>query len=890
MFRVLALCLLGLCCTCAFAVEHPAWSRRPAASQLAALKTKLAPLLALPEADLLKLVPAQSGLYFVGCPNCQGGMQEAQLSKWDYRQPDRVACAYCGHVYPSDKYPSTGSTKVTAPDGAAQAYPYHESRPAWWHGQEPYRSYFQARVDYHKLHFMEDLALDFARAYALSDDEAYGRCALRILTRFAEVYPGYCYHFDYPFQQKVIYSGEVAPKDFRPGFRTARWSWWAYMDISMPLLEAYDLLAGSPVWQQAGAGGPAVERMLTMMTEQVVANRDDLSNMSPGMWADVIAAGRVLGRPEWVHTAVGRLRRMMTEMFFYDGSWQEGAPSYHSQVVGALSAVINSARGYSDPAGYQDPGDGRRFENLDLERDLPELVRARSALLRMRLPNGRYLPVHDTWSTNGAAPLTESKPDLLGGLGQGLLGFGQGADMVQVGLTWSPGYGHIHYDGLALLVFAKGKELLSDLGYTHTRAREWTIQSASHNTVVVDHANQAANHDTQGLVRYFHADDNLQVLSVDNPQVYPGVTSLYRRTVALVRLGAGDGYVVDLFGVKGGRQHDYFLHGSADDPQTLTVPGLGATPLASLVPPGVSFTPAAGEGEYHGKPGEAYGYLSNLSEYAVPADTLAEVDYQTTGQAAGLRVFSLIRAGDRLITGTNPAVRGARSDDGKLEQCRRQFALLRRAGGESLFASVLAPYGERQAVRAVRLVPLPGAELALEVEALGRRDLLIVGARGARGTWLGHELQATAELALLRHDGDNFAYAGAVGGGLAVAEGPRMQGAERLETKLLGVQRQGGRAALIVDATGPEPGLGAGATGRWVVVDHAGQRTSVYRVTGYSAEQGRERLELADDPGFDYDAQKQTTHFVTLPGTDYTGKHTVSLCPFSGIWLTKGED
>ena len=59
-------------------------------------------------------------------------------------------------------------------------------------------------------------------------------------------------------------------------------------------------------------------------------------------------------------------------------------------------------------------------------------------------------------------------------------------------------------------------------------------------------------------------------MSVDNPQVYPGLTDRYRRTVALVKLSATDCYLVDCFEVQGGKQHDYFLHGSADEPQTLT--------------------------------------------------------------------------------------------------------------------------------------------------------------------------------------------------------------------------------------------------------------------------------------------------------------------------------
>ena len=111
--------------------------------------------------------------------------------------------------------------------------------------------------------------------------------------------------------------------------------------LSPQLLEAYDLLADSGELAKLGAEQgrdvPAETRkLLTTMTEEVLGNKDDLTNMSPGMWADIIMSGRVLERPEWVHLSLGRLRQMVHSQFFYDGFWMEGTPSYGSQVVGSL--------------------------------------------------------------------------------------------------------------------------------------------------------------------------------------------------------------------------------------------------------------------------------------------------------------------------------------------------------------------------------------------------------------------------------------------------------------------------------------------------------------------------------------------------------------------------
>lgn len=884
MLRQLSVVALLLVAIPVLAVDHPALYTRLDQTQVDSLRKAVDPVLNLSEADMLKLIPTQSGLYFVGCVNCKAGMQEGQLTEWDVKNPDQVKCRFCGQVYPSDKYPVTGVTEVKAPNGAIAQYPYYESRPSWWTGQEPYRSYFGARIDYHKIRYMESAARSLARLYKLTGDETYGRRAALILTRFAQVYPGYCYHFDFPFAQKVIYDGPVVPKDFRAGFRTARWTWWAYLDASEPLLEAYDLLAGTgqleKVGQEQQVDAPALtEAMFTAMADQLLGNQDDLGNMSPGMWADLIRVGRVLGKPEYVHTAIGRLRRMVTELFFYDGSWQEGAPSYHSQVVGNFSGLFAAARGYSDPAGYKDPQTGERFDNLELDKSLPEVGRAQAALDRIRLPNGRRLPVHDTWSTDKSTALQESKPELLGGLGQAILGRGQGADQMQVDLTWSPGYGHIHYDGLSLLVFAKGKELLSDLGYTHTKSREWTLQSASHNLVVVDNANQEATKDTQGYLRYMATGGNVQIVSVDNPQVYADVKT-YRRTVAMVGLDAANAYVVDAFEVEGGKQHDYFLHGSADDPQTLAVNMAGqqieAGLVKTLVPEGVVLKQAQSEQESNMGVGQAYGYLHDLKTAHCGGQALVKLDYANTEPGAGLQVYTVAQAGDDLYLGTNPAIRGAGSDDSKLDQYKRQFMMLRRTGGASLFTSIMVPYGDTSPVDEVKLVDLPGAQAAFEVHSGDRQDLVIIKANGASGVWNGKPVLADTEFGVITLRGGVPAGGTAVAGQIAwngfVVKAEPMQ-----EHALLAVKRDPGGSTLTVAGEFLPP------AGTIIAVDHGGQRVSPYTVTASARVGDNSTLTIAEDAGFEFDPATSTSTFVFLPRASYAGPHAVRLYPVAEV-------
>ncbi len=131
------------------AAEHPVLPVTLNPDQINGLRKAAEPVLSMTEEQMLALIPEQSGLYFVGCVNCDSGQQEGQLSRWSIEEPDVVRCAYCDHAYPSETYPTSGVLEVATPDGGVARYPYHESRPAWWRGDKPYRSYFATRVDCH---------------------------------------------------------------------------------------------------------------------------------------------------------------------------------------------------------------------------------------------------------------------------------------------------------------------------------------------------------------------------------------------------------------------------------------------------------------------------------------------------------------------------------------------------------------------------------------------------------------------------------------------------------------------------------------------------------------------------------------------------------------------
>lgn len=319
------------------------------------------------------------------------------------------------------------------------------------------------------------------------------------------------------------------------------------MDIPDDLFNAYTMSRESGVLADLSKErGVDVELrirhdLLKNAGEQVFANPESYTNMSPIAWRSLVTLGKVIDEPRYVHDVVRRLKKFVDLQFFYDGSWYVGAPSYGAQTVSGLEQVLAELRGYSDPVGFTDPVDGKRLENLDLEKEFPTLRQARSALQKLKLPNGREVPINDTWAPASqrnssrrrdlGASAIHSNSYLLPAMGHACMNFGNDQQATQFHLSWSGGYGHQHADGLNLILFAHEKEMLSDLGYTHTAYRPWATSTVAHNTVVIDGLSQAMGSrqsPSDGSLRFADfLDKRVKVVSADAKRVYPGTAMLH---------------------------------------------------------------------------------------------------------------------------------------------------------------------------------------------------------------------------------------------------------------------------------------------------------------------------------------------------------------------------
>jgi len=660
--------------------------------QANSLRELVAPALDLSLEALMEIVPTQSGIFFCGCPNCKGGSHGAGVMTWRLGMGDSVKCKYCGILFPNTQFPENQELVIRAPSGARQVY-------RWYKAPDGLEYHFQGRALYERYLWCEKMAYLLANIYALTGDAQCGDRAAVVLGRFAQVFPDYAVRYNYPFQpvkffpadQKFPYEGVTEP------YRGAKLNWWAYADIPERLARAYDLLRdGDSFERNANLLGQDIRArvekdLLRLAYDFTNANPDLLTNMMPGTYRDMIVVGRILKDPAIVHDTIQRFQKFINSTFTMDGWWKELTPSYHWQVVNSLLGVVQAAQGYTDPPDWS----CNRFDSLDLAITSDLLQKAIEVGSQAVLPDGRLIPINDTWAKDRREPLETSVSHLWQGMGHAVLADGDGDKQFQVHLNWSGAYGHSHADNGSILLWSFGKEMLSDIGYTHTKYRNWTINTASHNTVVVDCRSQLLgnpeNPSTGNLLFYDDTDPQVKIIEADVSPAYPAC-SVYRRCLLSIQPAPGEHYVLDIFDVEGGQLHDYFLHGSADEEGVFESDFSSTEKVDSLVPDWGGQEEYIGENclDLSGERFHPYMFLKNIVRS--PLESSGTVSWRY--EAVGLRIHVFPEPGMELYTFRSPSIRPAEEDNRLLDSAFRRGFLIRHRGPVSKFVLLLEPFQE----------------------------------------------------------------------------------------------------------------------------------------------------------------------------------------------------
>jgi hypothetical protein len=653
------------------------------------LEYETARVMKMSDEEVLKLLPKRSGIYFVKCPIKNCGNAQGQHFTWSPDKPEVITCKFCKTSFPSSDYLENKTVQVVPPSGKTLEYRYYES-------PDGLEYYFNAGIEFRKAEWFSTMAYKLAQLYQLTNNVKYARRAELIISGIARNYPDFAWKFDFPFS-KVKWEKGV-PEKLLPGFRTSRWSWWAYMDIPRELVLAYDLIKPQ-VKDKA-----LIENFFNETCDGVLANPDRYHNMSPVFWIDLVIVGRVTGNDKYVQTAIKRSNLFMEKFFHFDGFWKEAALSYHQQSAGLINRITKYLEDYS---------------NLDAATGFPALKAALDLSKVMRYPDGRPVPMADTWMRKYSSqkPVEKAQSYLFPAIGYVMLGDAK----TQFHLAFTPKNGHSHYDTLGISLYAQGREMLSDLGYTHTRMHQYGVMTPAHNMVTVDQQNHVATGIGRGKgnIEYMDIDDpEVKIIAVDSHATQPEL-SLNRRTAFMVQCEQKNNYyIADFYELgKGADCYDYFLYGDADRDDEIKVCGIDGKNLPTE---SFSMMPESERRKWHAPKHEqdwkkvfkryfAYGYFKDtlLNKYD-SGDNSVRLDFTAEGSTCSIFVPVKNNKNLQILTGKAPSHRRSNENNRTVMNYFRNFMCLRYVKPDSdvSYTNIIHPHsGESLVLSVERLLP-----------------------------------------------------------------------------------------------------------------------------------------------------------------------------------------
>ncbi|HVK07042.1 MAG TPA: heparinase II/III family protein, partial [Armatimonadaceae bacterium] len=419
--------------------------------------------------------------------------------------------------------------------------------------------------------------------------------------------------------------------------------------------------------------------------------------------------------------------------------------------------------------------------------------------------------------------------------GLAILRRGEGERAQALLMRYGPSLNHGHRDDLNINYSARGYELTYDLGYglatTHTQVG-FARQTAAHNLVVVDETTQGEPDGgaTGGSLHLFADLPGVQVAeaSSENSYAHRGV-DLYRRTVALI-----DGYLLDIFRVRGGGQHDYLFHALGDDCAFSGV-AFGPEQPGSLAGREIDWCAAQlNDGDMKGHPnkpswnpppGNGYGFLSRprfgpttpfdafSAEWTVRS-AAAAADAAKAPPTVRLRLTVAPEPDTEALTALAPGIVSALPRTRVVGARRRRKSPADADALESAFVAVAEPDADtKKGTRVERLtvtassVPAAFAPVAVRVRRGDAEDIVYSAADHAPVRIEGTDVVVAARFAHVRREKGRLVSLSMVGGTELTSGGKTLRPkavAARTAGKVVGIDYA--RATVTLDAVLPTDG------------------------------------------------------------------------------------
>ncbi|MFD0713773.1 heparinase II/III family protein [Paenibacillus sp. GCM10027626] len=834
---------------------------------------------------LLDMIPQQPGVYYAALPE-KPELDPYNLWDWDPEKPNQLTSKNGQLIYPNAQYPENKTYKSINAKRETVEFPYYED-------DRGRRYYITAHLWYKQREYVMKETLKLANSDPLG--------AARLLNKFADVYQGYVPVYDYPWLSFPADSEAGPPYPYYGG----TWSFWFYLELSGrgmgPLIEAYekvkqtDALAVLSAELHEDVERKLIDDVFKPSAEYLLSFPIWHTNMDYTAREGLIRLGKAIGYPDYVHDAIERMEKYTQSFFLFDGFWNEVTLSYHNQSTNGTLANIKLLNGYTDPAGYISSRFGKRADNLDMAKWFPALDKSQKLPSMLTYPDGKYLPIQDTWaSTSDKSPNLTAGSLLMPASGIARLSAGESTGQAQLYMMFEPKYGHAHYDPLNIALYANSQELLPDLGYTHTKYRAWTTMTLAHNTVVVDGKDMTVDNKSKhgGSIELFEPQGNpFQVMRARQDNAYPGVSE-YRREPWVIQFeGAPDNavYMLDLFRVSGGSRHEYTLGGDAnrDAEMRTNLPVEEYGPY--LLPEGTPVVEPQTELDQGSAGGEYPGYLYVRD---VKKAELTDGSYEATlttqaggAEAAGMKISGFVAEGgsSEMFLGRSPSLRATRVNDIDTNEQADKYTMpkmvLRREGANlrSTFVTALEPYAAGSAPRIAKVEQLkpdlssPG-DVAVSVAYGNTTDIVLSSSNEDGQPLVVGDIVLDGEMGFIRLVDGKVTQMTLIGGTRLQKGDEQVNGSGPVTGAVDAVRRVAEGAAynaLVTAAAVPQT-----AIGQYAVVTHPDGSTHGYPITGVVQSGGKSELLTGEmDPGFTISADG-SSGMKFFPFTSWSGGHT----------------
>ncbi|MFO7947109.1 MAG: heparinase II/III family protein, partial [Armatimonadota bacterium] len=848
----------------------------------------------LPDDELSYWIPDKTPFSKAACPVCGANTFMA----WG-NETDRLQCRSCGFTWPNPDYPEDVVKTYIDPMGEPQEITYYEGKEWLNHGTRPTTLYcFSGLLRDKRLKKLRSLG-SVGKAYAFTGEMKYAKTVRRVLLRLAEVYPHYIAHdwFRYYEDYGDLQSGKLHG--------------WKLTDATIftELATAYDLTYNSGVYSRddkVTIEEGCFREFKRLMT--ATSPRGTCVNDGPFAMGAGAVVGLILGDHEFISWAIeppeGYIG-FIEKYFTREGHWAEASPAYESMALNQIHLAPEALRGYSDPPSYTADD---RYDNLDLF-DHPLMEKMLVAGAKDVMPDG-YLPATNdstfgtaypsrraetnyfwyptqrnkrlmAWAFGGSVgeygdeyALFRRDPDLdfsgvepwnpseesvvQPGVGWAILRTGSSKSDAAAFIDFGPkGSGHGHADRLNIAYWDFGKEMVTDLGYLgwpHPN-RPWMITDMAHNTVIVDGRHQGT---AGGEILAYAGQGAVQGIIASAPDVYEE-TEKYRRNLVFVDHGLGKRYLVDLFEVAGGSEHQYVFHA---DGETFTAPDLDYAEL---------------DGSTLGEEDAGYGWLRETKQ-ATTDDDIACEWITDEEEHFGTRLRMMGQPGTRLVRTKSLGLRNRSTPYAERDL---HIAMARRQGPENAFMSVVDVFkGQPRIGEVTRLnaVADRGSAWAVQVKCGDLKDIVIFADESAAGGEVRIEeypdVRFSGRMGVVSLLGDKPVRLWMLGGSQLECGSARVVSTPRYTGTITAIDAEG----FAVEVDCPELPPGGSWSGQQMLVK--GHSDGAYVMDRISREEGVTRIHLADEPIFTCEVGDEFT-IMPLASVEMLR---------DGMWRVRGND